>query len=183
MNTIGLDRRGFNQIFNLYYNELIKFVFSFVSDYETARDIVHDIFLKVWDNRIQLDIDRSIKSYLFISARNSALNYLKHKQVISSNEKELLHNYQGIEKNVEENEQLFELVQQKFMELPEKQRQVIQKCCIEGKIYREVAKELGISENTVKTHFMRAMRFLKEELKNNILLYLFLQTQQIKILR
>lgn len=169
-----LDQNNFNQLFNLHYNSLIRFVFSFINDYETTRDIVHDIFLKVWNNRYQLNSEKSIKSYIFTSARNSALNYLKHQQVIASNEKELIRTYQESEESFEEIEYNLEQLRKKLMQLSDKQRLVIQKCCIEGKIYKEVAKELGISENTVKTHFMRAMHFLREELKNNILLYLFL---------
>lgn len=183
MNNIGLDRTNFNQLFDLYYKELTRFVLSLVNDSETARDLVHDIFLQVWNNRTKLDPGKSIKSYMFTSARNSALNYLKHRQVVATNEKEIIRVYQEAQESNEDIEQRIELVQKKLNKLPEKQFLVIQKCCMEGKMYKEVAEELGISENTVKTHFMRAMRFLREELHNDILLYLCLLIKSKRIKR
>ncbi len=56
-----------------------------------------------------------------------------------------------------------------FEKLPEKQKEVVFKCCIEGKLYRETAQEMQISENTVKTHLLRAMKFFRQELRGDIL--------------
>lgn len=63
---------------------------------------------------------------------------------------------------------------------PEKQKEVVFKCCIEGKLYRETAQEMQISENTVKTHLLRAMKFFRQELRGDILLLFMLVKRRLK---
>ena len=55
MEKVGLDRKGFDTLFELYYGELTYFVYSFVNDKEVAKDLVHDLFLNLWQNRRQID--------------------------------------------------------------------------------------------------------------------------------
>ena len=51
------------------------------------------------------------------------------------------------------------------------QHDVLIKCVVEGKKYKEVAEELGISLNTVKTHLARALRFLRNELEDRVIMF------------
>lgn len=171
----GLSKQVFDELFELYYQELTGFVFSFVNDREVARDLVHDLFLNLWKRQIAPDPQKSIKTYLFTIARNQAFNYLKHQQVIALNERGIVEEYGFAQDEPEEIELRLECVRKKLNELPEKQHEVVIKCCVEGKMYREVAAELEISENTVKTHLMRAMKFLREELREDFILLLFLK--------
>lgn len=149
---------------------MIRFVYSFVNDREVAKDIVHDMYLIIWKNIFSIDSRQSVKSYLFTMAKNHALNYLKHQRIVSMHEEKVHEMYQPKQSDSEELEQRLEQVKRKLAELPQKQREVVIRCCVEGKMYKEVAAELNISENTVKTHLMRAMRFLRNELKQDLLL-------------
>ena len=163
MEKVGLDRKGFDTLFELYYGELTYFVYSFVYDKEVAKDLVHDLFLNLWQNRRQIDPSLSVKSYLFRIARNYAFNYLKHLKVIATNERDVIETYELAGQDTEELESRLERVRRLFEKLPEKQKEVVFKCCIEGKLYRETAQEMQISENTVKTHLLRAMKFFRQE--------------------
>lgn len=174
MEVSGLDQKQFDEMFGLYYKDLTCFVYSFVNDREVARDVVHDLFLNLWRNRTAIDPSRSVKSYLFSMAHNQALNYLKHQRVIALNERGVAEELKGYEGNTEELEQRLARVRQKVQELSEQQRAVVLKCCVEGKMYREVAAEMNISENTVKTHLTRAMKFLREELREDLILVFML---------
>ena len=175
MRTNGLPQKEFDRLFELYYQALTGFVYSFVNDSEVARDLVHDLFLNVWKKRAQLDPQKSVKTYLFTMARNQALNYLKHQQVIALNERGLIEEYGYGQEEPEDLERRLEQVRKKLAELPSKQHDVVIKCCVEGKMYRQAAAELGISENTVKTHLMRAMKFLREELREDFILLLLIR--------
>lgn len=166
----SIERKYFNELFDQYYKILIRFVYSFVNDKEVARDIVQDIYLIIWKNILSIDSRQSVKSYLFTMAKHHALNYLKHQQIVSMHGEKVHEMYQPKQSDPEELEQRLEQVKRKLAELPQKQREVVIRCCVEGKMYKEVAAELNISENTVKTHLMRAMRFLRNELKQDLLL-------------
>lgn len=170
MKTEGLSREEFDTLYDLYYTELTRYVFSFVNDAEAARDLVHDLFLNLLKSRLKLDPARPVKAYLLTMARNQAFNYLKHQQVIASNERGIAEEYGLGQEDTGDIEKRYERIRKKLDELPDKQREVVMKCCVEGKLYRETALELGISENTVKTHLMRAMRFLRGELREDFIL-------------
>ena len=174
-----LNRNEFEGLFDLYYKDLTGFVYGFVNDLEVARDLVHDIFLNLWKNRSVLNPDRSVKSYLFTIARNSALNYLKHQRVIAINEWQVADEYENTDGDEEELEERLKRVRKRLEELPEKQRAVVLRCYVEGKMYKEVAAEFNISENTVKTHLMRGMKFLREGLREDfVLLFLWSTTKK-----
>lgn len=180
MKTTGLSRETFDELFGLYYKELTRFVFGFVNDAEVARDLVHDLFFNLWKKRIQPDPDKSVKAYLYTMARNQAYNYLKHQQVVAMNEQGVMDEYRFRQEEPEEIEERFERIRKKLGELPDKQYEVVIKCCVEGKLYRETALELGISENTVKTHLMRAMKFLRGELREDFILLVLMKSERFE---
>ncbi|MFR3331577.1 MAG: RNA polymerase sigma-70 factor [Odoribacter splanchnicus] len=169
------DHIYYMKCFDLYYQGLVSFVYSLIKDEEVAKDIVNDIFLYIWDKKKELNPHKSVKSYLFTIARNCTLNYLKHQSVVKSYEQSL-----GLELNIgpedwDNYEFKLEKVRKVFFSLPEKQQEVVRKCCIEGKKYKDVALELNISVSTVKTHLLRAMRFLRNELKQDFVFLFFLK--------
>lgn len=173
--TSAFDYAYYMKSFDLYYQGLISFVYSLIRDEEVAKDIVNDVFLTLWDRRKVLNPEKSVKSYLFTIAKNHALNYIKHQAVVKQYEQ-----YQRCELNPEEQEwdeyeSKLERVKVVFDSLPEKQQEVVRKCCVEGKKYKDVAFELNISVSTVKTHLLRAMKFLRRELKQEFILLFFLE--------
>ena len=71
------DRLAFKHLFELYFAPLCRFVHLYIKKPEAAEDIVLDIFTGFWEKRETLQIQVTIKAYLFQSARNRALNYLR----------------------------------------------------------------------------------------------------------
>ncbi len=166
------DYAYYMKCFDLYYQGLIGFVYSLIKDEEVAKDIVNDVFLKLWDKRKELKPDKSIKSYLFTIAKNHALNYLKHQSVIKQYEQRHYCESDTEDQDWNEYENKLEKVRLIFSSLPEQQQAVVRKCCVEGKKYKDVASELNISVSTVKTHLLRAMKFLRREFKQDLILFL-----------
>lgn len=166
------SQKDFEELFNHWFDDLMRFVCSYVHDEEVARDIVHDVFLSIWKNRGYLDLSWSLKSYLFTLARNYALNYLRHQKVIALNQEELLYHSQELQEEMEQYDQAMLRLNEKLGQLPQKQKEVLTKCFVEGKMYKEIADELSISLNTVKTHLKRALKFLRDELNEEIILLL-----------
>lgn len=168
------DDKYFERLFEAQFERLMAFVCSYVGEEEVAKDIVQDAFMTLWNNRKKLDESLSVKSYLFAIAQNYALNYIRHQKVIAANDLPLNLYLSQQEENVEEHEKLLAALEEKLKELPLKQREVLEKCVVENKKYKEVAEELGISQNTVKTHLMRALNFLRKNLDEREMLLFFM---------
>ena len=173
-----LDNENFENLFRSHFHDLLGFANSFVRDEEVAKDIVHDSFLSLWKNRHRLDASQPVRPFLFTLVQNYALNYLKHQQVVTLNQPDIIHAFRQASTEIEEHDQRLSRIKTKMAELPSKQQEVVQKCIVEGQKYKEVAEELGISVNTIKTHITRALRFLREELQQDIVLLFILNRQE-----
>src|SRR5256886_15558676 len=66
------------------YVELCEYVLRLVGSAEAAEDLVHDLFLQLWDTRDAPGQDRLTRPYLFVAARNRALKYLRHRRVVAA---------------------------------------------------------------------------------------------------
>ena len=151
-------------MFDYYYHSLCAFVFPYVKDKQAVEDIVVDCFVKLWENRASLEIKSSLQNYLVTLVKNSAIDYLRKKQpqffdlsqfnAIADEEREPL-------KDTGILNQLYEAINK----LPEQRRQILKMAAFEGKTYPQIADELQISVNTVKTQMGRSYQFLREELK------------------
>lgn len=168
-------KRIFEALFKSHFRDLTRFVYGYVNDEEAAKDIVHDAFLAVWQKLEGLDASYSMRPYLYTLCRNGALDYLKHLRVISENERELSTHLQAeADEDKEQLEKRIEQVKEKLALLPAQQREALQKYFLEGKKYKEVAEELGIALNSVKTHISRGLNSLRHDLREDLILYLLL---------
>lgn len=163
----------FEDMFRSYFQDLMRFVCSYVNDEEVAKDIVHDVFFAVLRNKKHLDASYSMKSYLFTLSRNYALNYLKHLRVVAMNEREVVEVLENTGDELEVYEERVSRLNEKMAELPEKQREVLIKCFVDGRKYQEVADEMEISVNSLKTHISRGLKFLRNELREDVILLMF----------
>ena len=167
-----LDNISFEVLFELHFTKLMCFVFNYVRDEEVAKDIVHDAFLTLWSNRKCLNPTYPMKSYLFTLAQNCALNYLWHLRVVTGNEQAVVELLEAANEDLNDYEKRLVRLEEKLAQLPEKQREVLVKCVVEGKKYKVVAEELDITVNTVKTHITRALKFLRDELQEDLIMLL-----------
>lgn len=173
MGDINLNNGTFEDLFKSYFQDLMRFVCSYVNDEEVAKDIVHDVFFALLKNKKHLDVSYSMKSYLFTLSRNYALNYLKHLRVVAMNEREVTESLENAGDELEIYEERVSRLNEKLAELPEKQREVLMKCFVEGRKYKDVADEMEISINSLKTHISRGLKFLRDELREDVVLLMF----------
>lgn len=171
-----LDDKIFRELFDSHFGNLVGFVYGYVRDEEVAKDIVHDTFLTFWTNRKHLDLSYSAKSYLFTLAQNYALNYLRHLRVVEVNEREVIALLESASDELTEHEERYSRVEEKIALLPDKQREIFLKCVVEEKKYQEVADELEVSINTVKKQMVRALKFLRNELQEDVVLLFVLDS-------
>ena len=86
-------------IFNKYYEQLCRFVFNIIGDRDLSKEIVSDVFVKIWEKREELNIHYKVKNYLYTASKNQALNYINKKKLLT----EPLENFHNLDANVESN--------------------------------------------------------------------------------
>ena len=173
------DPRVYEIIFKKYYPKLLVFVNRHVGDQDVAQDIVQDIFFKLFESSRSLPDDFQLKSWLYKVARNAALDYLRHLQVIDRH-KFLMADAMIVAEDVDENvdEEIYDRVNQAVESLPEQCRLIIKLNVIEGKKYLEISEELGISINTIRTQVSRGYKKLRDILSNErdtLILVIYIQ--------
>ncbi len=164
----------FKEVFSMLYPRMKGYCLLFISDVNRVDDIIQEAFLALWENRLFIQIDKSLESYVFVILRNKCLNYLKRKRLESDNVdlenisvSELQYLYQldftrKEEKSLEE--QLIDSLKVAIDELPDKMKTVFTLCKLEGRNQKEVAKELGISVKMVEKHISKAKQQIRHKL-------------------
>ena len=162
---------AFVDIYTKYYDALLNYADRLLNDVETARDVVQQVYYKIWENRATLNISLSVKAYLFRSVYHGSLNTLAHRKNIQKYEQEQLSDFyfSTIIQSPEAEETLWksdieEAIQEAITVLPEKCREDFVLSKIEGLKNREIAEKLGISEKTVERHMSIALSKLRDEL-------------------
>ena len=157
----------YEEIFRRYWASLVVFVTHQVGDREMAKDLVSDIFFKMFENSHSLPDTLDVKAYLFRAARNAAVDYLRHLQVVDKHNF-LLADAMLAAREVEEvvDEDMCTRVNAAVEALPEQCRLIIKMSVMEGKKYTEIADELGISINTIRTQVARGYRKLRDMLSS-----------------
>ena len=163
-----LDKPLFEQLFKAHFAPLCNFAVQFVQDHDGAKDITQKVFINLWENRETIDTQKSIQSYLYTSVRNRCLNYIRDQKKYRSQVLDLEIN--DIEIAFEENEPGLPDLEAKVAEalnaLPEKCRLVFEMSRYKDMKYKDIATELDLSQKTVEAHMSRALRTLREVLKD-----------------
>jgi RNA polymerase sigma-70 factor, ECF subfamily len=171
------DITVFEMIFRNYYQPLCNYAYTFLQDKEDAEEIVQSTFLLVWEKRDALAIRTSVKPYLYAMVRNACLNVLKHQKVKQRFAGEEIamadRSHDDVSQHVASNE--LELrIKVAMNELPEQCRMVFKLSRFEELKYAEIAEQLNISVKTVENHMGKALKIMREQLKDYLPLILVL---------
>jgi len=168
-----LDRKGFEQLFRQYFPPLMAFAKKILTDEDDAREVVHRVFINLWEKRDEIDATTSLRSYLFTSVHNRSLNMVRDRKKFSSEEMPDVAGEVDVGAQIEAME-LEEKIREAITALPEKCRQVFELNRFEGLKYSEIAAQLNISIKTVENQMSRALRILREKLLKYLTLLLWL---------
>jgi len=160
------DHAALTYFFKKHHQSLCYLAARIVQDTAQAEDIVADCFIKLWQRRGRFADAAKIKAFLFITCRNSCLNYLRdlkrktaaqalYLRQLEANSEEML--YEVIDTEI------ISLLASEIEELPDKCREVFKLLYLEGKNTDEVARELHLNVQTVRNHKTRAIGLLKAQ--------------------
>ncbi|MCW3804491.1 RNA polymerase sigma factor [Plebeiibacterium marinum] len=171
------NKTEFDRMFDYYYHPLCSFAYTYLKNTQIVEDVVIELFSSIWETRGALNIKSSLKNYLLTLTKNHSIDLIRKNKI----------HHVGIEHATglisEEEDVLFDDVDivnklhDLINKLPDQRRKILKLAVYEGKSYAQIAEELDISINTVKTQMSRAYKYLKEKLnvsENRLVVMLFL---------
>lgn len=161
-------------MFREHYIALSHFARKYLGDLDTGKEIVHHVFFHIWESRTDFDFDKPAKSYLFTSVYNRCMNYLRDQKKFTSAPESFAEEITEATTYTDQLEvaELEASIQSAIAKLPEKCREVFMLNRFEGKKYAEIAEMLHISVKTVEAQMSKALKILREELKEFIFMVL-----------
>jgi RNA polymerase sigma-70 factor (ECF subfamily) len=178
MSKAIFDRKAFEELFKTHYKGMCFFAMQYVKDYESAKEIVQDAFISLWEKRAFIDPTKQVKSYLSATVHNRCLNFLRDNKRFNGDLLSLEHLYP--ENTVMPPDRLVEKeiqlkIGKAIDELPEKCREIFRLNRFEHLKYQEIADKLGISVKTVETQMSKALQHMRIHLKEYLSLLLLIK--------
>jgi RNA polymerase sigma-70 factor (ECF subfamily) len=166
-----VDLKSFESIFREYYQMLCSYSYRFVKDTDTAEEIVQELFYKLWEKRTELQVNSSIKSYLFSAVHNRCLKFIEHKNVEARYRSYYLIHGSEIDNEHQNSSDVRELqgiIERTLESLPERCGRIFRLNRFEGLKYNEIAVKLSISVKTVEANMGKALKLLRRNLRNYV---------------
>jgi len=175
--ALGGHQESFGMIFKTWYPPLCSYAATFVRDRDEAEEIVQNSFIAVWEKRVELRIESSLKSYLYRAVRNACLNRIKHEKIRAG--------YVAVKKAAAPStaepadgvyfaDELQRRIATALDKLPTQCRLVFEMSRYGELKYSEIAEKLGISVKTVENQMGKALRLMRDELKDYLPLIVIL---------
>lgn len=155
--------------FRLHYRELFSYAMYFVSDSDSAKDLVQEAFLYAYENRSSIKSRETLVYYIRKVIHSKAINLVKRDRLLDRHHKniirdsELISSYNSTYSYMTVKE-IDKVLKEVINELPKQSRKVFELSRVKGLKHDEIAEELAISYKTVEVHIYRSLKILKEKL-------------------
>ncbi len=164
------NEKAFRSLYDKYRPSIYAYSFSLLKSSTNAKEIVQEVFLRIWLNRNTINPDMSFKSYVFTITRNLSFNFLKKAACDRTLRDEIFYKpketYNPIETKILEEE--YELMRKIAIDrLSPKRKLIFTMSREEDKSYQEISSELSISLSTVKNHMSKSLDSLRTYLEVN----------------
>lgn len=177
------DELAFEKLYKLYFPRLHSFSFKIINDSGLAKDVVQNVFIKIWETRTSFSFENP-EAFIYRMVRNASINYIRHLKVVDNLKSRVKDQYLGeelyyidmvgnepyilIEKELED--KILEVMNS----LPDKCLTVFRMSRIEGLKNREIADQLEISIKSVEKHISKAMQIYKGNFADYLPLHIIL---------
>ena len=164
------DKEAWDFVVQKYYKPLFIFINRMVRDSESAEELLQDVFVKFWTKREQINVNTSFKAYLYKSARNHTLNFIKRRKFEQNYHSGLL---KTLDKSYNDTEHTFQFTQlEKVLytaidDLPEKCKEIFKLSRFEDLTYKEIAETLDIPVRTVHYQVGLALKELRKTIHSD----------------
>lgn len=173
------DESAYEEIYRRYWSLIFIAGMKVLSDEDEVKDIVQDVFLSLWTNISTIQINNSLNVYLYSAVRYKMLDRIRHNKV-KGNYLLSLHDYSEAAHHLTDGKviekELITAIENAIALLPDKMRAVYELSRNEQLSHKEIARILNISDKTVKKQINNALKLLKIELVDVIILLIILNS-------
>lgn len=158
------NEEAFGKIYKIYSLNLYSNLLRLVKLEAEAKEILQDVFLKIWLTRENIDLEKSFGAYLAKIAENKVYDFFrklardKKKETIFL---EMTSCFFLVEEELNRSEEEAAMLDKAIELLPPQRQQVFRLCKLEGKTYKEVSELLNISVSTISDHIVKATKAIK----------------------
>ncbi len=160
------DRKALQELFDELHVTLLRFCWRYTNDHDASRDVVQDVFIKVWEKRTTLDPDKSLLALMYTMVRNRALNLARNDRSSDRVDTSEI----TVQSSSKPDEQIdFKVLEGKIHQwiesLPPRRQEAFKLSRFEGLSHAEIAEIMNITPRTVNTHVMLTLRELRMKLE------------------
>lgn len=159
----------FEEVFKQYFNPLVNFVNSHINNWEDSREIVQNTFMKIWEVRERLDIDSSLKAYLYQATKNGMIDFIRISKRNMGVKDEITKTISEMDNSVEilDSYVIRQELKKALNQLKPKNKEIFVLNKLEGLTHKEIAEHLQISIRAVEDNVKRATVLLKDIMEKN----------------
>lgn len=163
------DSEAYTELYHRYSSVLYIFLIFYIKDEEIAKDCLQDIFLTLWENRHSIRIMKSVRNYLYTSAKNKVLNQIRTRTVVRKYLGQALGDrHDAAIRSPEEiyiRQELNHLIELAISDLGSEKKEQILNLRQDGLSNKEIAARLNIPETTVRIYYSQSVRSLRDHFK------------------
>lgn len=166
-------------VFRDYYQPLVRYGNTLLKDAAETEDVVQQVFVNIWEKRTQLDIHTSVRAVLYKAVHNACLNRIKHFKVRQAHAQEVLstESQEDAHDHLQANE-LQERILKAVESMPEQCARIFRMSRFDQLKYQEIADQLGLSVKTVENQMGKALRIVREALRDYLPLFILFLLQE-----
>ncbi len=162
------EESAYKALFSEYYKVLTVFANKYLRDIEASKELVQDLFVHIYERRENLEINSSLKSYLFRSTHNRCINYINAQKIRSKYAEHVNFTTDIQDNSLEHQVNTTEIENALYLaigDLPPKCRSIFKMNRFEGLSNTEIAEKLKLSKRTVETQISKALKILRVKME------------------
>ncbi|RPH28913.1 MAG: RNA polymerase sigma-70 factor [Bacteroidales bacterium] len=165
------DQQSFEAIFRELQDDVYRFLYYIVKDADAAEDLLQDVFMKLWENRKNINADQSLKSYVMTIANRQALNYIRHQKVVGKFQAELAFDNNSSQSPdfILEDKELEQYFNAALEKMNSDTRAIFLLSRLDNKKYSEISEQMNLSIKTVESHISKALSIIRQTINIDIL--------------
>ncbi|WP_077438429.1 RNA polymerase sigma-70 factor [Sphingobacterium sp. CZ-UAM] len=158
------DMQAFDVLYHRYSHTIYANILKFIKDKTVAEDLLQDVFVRIWENRLKIDPEQSFAAFLYTCSRNITFNFRRRLKLELESAIQLAQEAVEGENSIDrmlDSKEAQQWVEQLLHKLPQQRQKIFRLSKLEGKSYQEIAQEMGISVSTVRDHIVKANKFIR----------------------
>lgn len=154
----------FEKVYSCYKDRIYYYALKLTKSEELAEEVVQDVFVKIWTSRKRIDTQYNFSSFVFRVAHNHAINILKRIAYEKMAKERLSKTAVSTATDTEDTviyKEYMGIITDAIERLPPKRKNIFNLSRTDGVSHDEIALQMGISKNTVKSQLVKATKFIK----------------------